>query len=130
MVNILFAADSNEYLVSFGKPGVHTSDCAYLRRNSTVANKPVHDWSAYTVTTLSRPGESLKPPDRGHICERTARQKLLFKMHFPGCDNKITTLNKKRCHASDIATKKAANEVQLMAYNLRLKCKVMGRSVL
>ena len=35
-----------------------------------------------------------------------------------------------RCHASDIATKKAANEVQLMAYKLRLKCKVMGRSVL
>ena len=29
-----------------------------------VANKPVHDWTAYTVTTLSRPGDSLKPPDR------------------------------------------------------------------
>ena len=29
-----------------------------------------------------------------------------------------------RCHASDIATKKAANEVQLMAYNLRLKVRL------
>ena len=43
---------------------VHTRDCACLRRNSTVANKPVHGWTAYTVTTLSRPGDSLKPPDR------------------------------------------------------------------
>ena len=46
------------------KPGVHTRDCVCLRRNSTVANKPVHDWTAYTVTTLSRPGDSLKPPDK------------------------------------------------------------------
>ena len=46
------------------KPGVHTRDCACLRRKSTVANKPVHDWTAYTVTTISRPGDSLKPPDR------------------------------------------------------------------
>ena len=62
------------------KPGVHTRDCESLRRNSTVANKPFHDWAAYTVTTLSRPGDSLKPPpDRKYLrvqsqAERTPQQ--------------------------------------------------------
>ena len=35
---------------------------------------------------------------------------------FPPDTNKTTTLKKIRCHASDVATKKPANEVELMSY--------------
>ena len=34
-------------------------------------------------------------------------------------DTNKTTTHKKRCHAYDVATKKPANEVELMSYNLR-----------
>ena len=37
--------DSSKHL----KPGVRTHNCDCLRRNSTVANKSVHDWTAYTI---------------------------------------------------------------------------------
>ena len=38
---------------------------------------------------------------------------------FPPDTNKITTLSQIPCHASDVATKKPANEVEVMAYTLR-----------
>ena len=45
------------------KLGVHTRDCTCLRPDWTVASQSGRDSSAYTVTTRSRPSDSLKTAD-------------------------------------------------------------------
>ena len=44
-----------------------------------------------------------------------SQEEVTPQMAFPPDTNKTKTL-KKRCHASDVATKKPANEVELMSY--------------
>ena len=105
------------------KHGVHSHDWASLRRNSTVANKP--------LTTGPRTLPRRRHPDlailSNHLIDRKARvhnqdEVTPQKAFSPPDANKITTLSKIRCHASDVATQKPANKVELMAYknnNLR-----------
>ena len=101
------------------KHGVHTHDWASLRCNSTVANKSIHDWTTYTVTK-AHSGLAIRS---SHLIDRKVRansqEEVTPQKAFSPDANKITTLSKIRCHASDVATKKPANKVELMAYNLR-----------
>ena len=48
-----------------------------------------------------------------------SQEKVTPQKAFPPDANKITTHSKNRCHVSDVATKKPANKIELMVYNLR-----------
>ena len=93
------------------KPGVHTSDCACLRPNSTVANKPVHD-GARNCNDAIQTWRFFQASDRLGHCLRAHQPGRSYssKCIIPGCDNKITTLNKMQC--TPFATKKALAEVR------------------
>ena len=71
-------------LIIYLKHGVHTHDWASLRRNSTVANKSAHDWTAYTITTAHSDLAILS----SHLIDRKVRansqeEVTYLKRHLP-----------------------------------------------
>ena len=92
-----------------------------------LATGPVYDATQPSrtnpLTTGPRTLSRWRRPDlailSSHLIDRKVRansqEEVTPQKEFSPDANKITTLSKNQCHASDVATKKPANKIKLMA---------------